>query len=431
MRVFELENGKRSFSIVAGLNWHPLVPDKFKKQLRPLSEELESDLYVYRRSNKSMVGFAKSEDGAKAGQIPVALAIAQTLEEEAQASNALIAVEVLGEPSGAEPAFIYVMMRDGFVLSDGDAVGNEDEIRARYLDALSLSSWDFLIAPEHWMVKNAKSRDLLSFFPTKKSKLRIPQTWRLKPVNVSLKNAIMTTLLVLSLSVAGYLSYDLWKKSEEAKLRARLAAEQAAAEAEERQARLTKEPWQDLPRASVVMASCDEALVQDGTTAVNWSLGEFRCENGAFVTKWERAGGNAQVGYLKALHPSAVLSADGGSATTTTQLKISPPMGKTGEVLPASVARIDALRDMKLRYGVGVTIGPKTVPALTPKEAEQLPPGFVMPWASYEISIESKLSPQSTMAVIDAPGFRITSVSGRLSGGLINYVLKGIQYAKP
>ncbi len=162
MRVFDLENGKRPLSVVAGLTWHPLVPDNFKRELKPLSIDLAADLYVYRKSNKSMVGFAKSEDGAKAGQVPIALVIAQCLDEESEPINALVAVEVPDSNTNGEPAYIYVLIRDGFVLADGDQVGNEDQIRTRFLSDLSVSGWDLLIAPEHWKVNKATSRDLMS-----------------------------------------------------------------------------------------------------------------------------------------------------------------------------------------------------------------------------------------------------------------------------
>ena len=431
MRVFELENGKRPITVVAGLTWHPLVPDNFKRELRPLSQDLGADLYVYRKSNKSMVGFAKSEDGAKAGQIPIALIISQSLEVESQPINALVAVEIPDSNFSTEPTFIYVLIRDGFVLADGDQVGNEDQIRSRFLSDLSVAGWDLLIAPDHWKVNHASSRDLMSFLPKKGSKVKIPTSWKLKPVTVSLKNAIAVTVVLAGLVATGYVAFDFWKKSEAAKLQAQIAAQQAAAEESARQEKLTKEPWQDLPRASAFMATCDAAMRRVGVTAGNWSMGEFACENGTFTIKWERAGGSALVSHLKALYPSAVLSADGASATVITKALSTKPIGKTGEVLPAYETRVDVFRDAKLRYGIAVNIPIKATPEQAPNPVGQPPQSPGTPWTSFEITAESKLSPQSTVEALDAPGFRITRVEGKLKSGLINYQLKGIQYAKP
>lgn len=430
MRVFDLENGKRPLSVVAGLTWHPLVPDNFKRELKPLSLDLAADLYVYRKSNKSMVGFAKSEDGAKAGQIPIALVIAQCLDEESEPTNALVAVEVPDSNTNGEPAYIYVLIRDGFVLADGDQVGNEDQIRTRFLSDLSVSGWDLLIAPEHWKVNKATSRDLMSFLPKKGSKIKIPTAWKLKPVSVSLKSAIITTVVIAGLAATGYVGLDLWKKTEAAKLQAQIAAQQAAAEESARQEKLSKEPWQDLPRASLFMSSCDSALRRVGVTAGNWSMGEFSCENGLLTIKWERAGGSALVSHLKAMYPNAVLSGDGASATVSSKVQVPSPTGKTGEVLQSVEVRTEALRDAKLRYGIAVTFPNKA--AVPPSPQPDMPPQAQQtPWTSFEVVAESKLSPHSTVEALDAPGFRITRVEGKLKGGLINYQLKGIQYAKP
>lgn len=431
MRVFELENGKRPITVVAGLTWHPLVPDNFKRELRPLSQDLGADLYVYRKSNKSMVGFAKSEDGATAGQIPIALIISQCLEDESQPINALVAVEILDSNVSAEPTFIYVLIRDGFVLADGDQVGNEDQIRSRFLSDLSVAGWDLLIAPDHWKVNHASSRDLMSFLPKKGSKVRIPAAWKLKPVTVSVKSAFLITVLIASMAAAGYMGFGYWEKLQAEKLQAQIAAQQALAAEAELQKYLTREPWQDLPRASVFMAACDAAMRKIGVTAGNWTLGEFVCENGTYTTNWVRAGSRSMVSHLKELYPSAVLSADDVFATVTTNAQTKPPIGKTGEVLPAHEIRLDQLRDQNTRYGIIVNILTKVTPAQVSNSAGQPPQNLDAPWVSYEISAESKLSPQSTVEALDAPGFRITRVEGKLKNGLINYQLKGIQYAKP
>jgi hypothetical protein len=424
MLVFELENGKRPITAVGGLTWHPLVPDNFKRELRPISLDLGADLYVYRKSNKSMVGFAKSEDGAKAGYIPIALVIAQCLDEESEPLNALVAVEI----PNSDHKYIYVLIRDGFVLADGDQVGDEDEIRSRFLSDLSVSGWDLLVAPDHWKVNRATSRDLVSFLPKKGEKVKVPAAWKLRPVTVSLKSAIIAAVAVIALGSTAYIGMDLWKQSEIAKKQALAAAQQAAAEESERQAKLTKEPWQDLQRAGPFMAACDSAL--RGVTAGNWSMGEFQCDGVTLTVKWERAGGWAMVSHLKAMYPAAVLSEDGASALVSTKVQLAAPSGKTGEILQASSARKDALRDAKLRYGITVNIPAKGI-AAPPNPADPVGAPSGVPWTSFEIAADSKLSSETTVEALDAPGFRLTRVEGKLKGGNINYQLKGIQYAKP
>lgn len=430
MRVFELENGKRPLTVVAGLTWHPLVPDNFKRELHPLSQDLGTDLYVYRRSDKSMVGFAKSEDGAKAGQIPIALVISQCLEQESQPSNALIAVEIPDVDQSAASSYVYVLIRDGFVLADGDQVGNEVEIRERFFADLSVSGWDLLVAPDHWKVHLASSRDLNSFLPTKGSKAKIPASWRLKPVNVSFKKALVTALAIVGLATIGYTAFNLWKKEEAAKQQAQIAAQQAAAAESALQEKMAREPWKDIPRASAFMNTCDAAMRRIGVTAGDWSMGQFACENGTFTIVWQRATASALVSHIKSLYPSAVVSADGAFATVITKITNSP-IGKTVEVLPNYQMRIDAFRDSKSHYGIAVNFDTKAAPVQAPNADGQPKQSLAMPWSWFEITADSKLSPQSTVEALDAPGFRITKVEGTLKSGLINYQVKGIQYAKP
>jgi hypothetical protein len=430
MRVFELENGKRSIPVVAGLTWHPIVPGNFKRELRPLSQDLGADLYVYRKSNKSMVGFAKSEEGATAGQIPIALIISQCIEEESQPANALVAVEIPDSGSNAEPTYIYVLIRDGFVLADGDQVGNEDEIRTRFLSDLSVSGWDLLIAPDHWKVNLASSRELTSFLPKNGSKVKIPTSWQLRPVTVSLKRTIVMAVVIAALAAGGYTAFDVWKKAEAAKRQAQIAAQQAASEELARQKKLAREPWKDLPRASAFMATCDAAMRRVGVTAGNWSMSKFACENGTFTIWWQRSSESALVSHLKAIYPGAVFSED--SATAMVSIKaMNGTIGKNADVLPAYQTRIDSLRDSMQRYGIAVSINKNATPVQEPNLDGQPQQSPVTPWMSFEITAESKLSSQSTVEALDAPGFRITKVEGALKKGLINYQLKGTQYAKP
>jgi hypothetical protein len=249
----------------------------------------------------------------------------------------------------------------------------------------------------------------MSFLPKKGSKIKIPTAWKLKPVSVSLKSAIITTIVIAGLAATGYVGFDLWKKTEAAKLQAQIAAQQAAAEESARQEKLSKEPWQDLPRATLFMSSCDAALHRVGVTAGNWSMGEFACEGGLVTVKWERAGGSALVSHLKAMYPNAVLSSDGASATVSTKVQMPSPTGKTGEVLQTVEARTEALRDAKLRFGIPVTF-PTKAAAPTSPQPDMPPQAQQTPWTSFDVVAESKLSPHSTVEALDAPGFRITRV---------------------
>jgi hypothetical protein len=433
MRVFELENGKKPIEAVAGLTWHPLVPDNFKKEFKPLAADLNADLYVYRRSNKSMVGFARTEDGAAVGQVPIALVIAQCLDEESEPTNALVAVELPGVMTGSEPTYLYVLIRDGFVLADGDLVGTEEQIKSRYLADLSVAGWDLLIAPANWDVKNAVSRTLDSFIPTKGDKVNIPKTWKLQSTSVSLKVPLMGAVLICCIAVAGYMGLERWKRMELEAMQARAAAEQAAEDQARQQQQEQRDPWADLPRVKPFLANCEAGLRTIGVTAGNWSLGGFTCEKGVLSVKWERAGASALVAHLMALHPKAELDETGTSATVSTTLKEIPASLSGNEPLPPLNSRMAFLRDAKLRYGIDITTpnNQKNKDAAAQAPAPAAEPAVGRRWTVVEVTADSKLSLASTAEILDAPGYRVTRLEGKMKNGLITYQLKGIQYAKP
>ena len=433
MRVFELDSGKKPIEAVAGLTWHPLVPDNFKKDLKNLSAELNSDLYVYRRSNKSMVGLARSEDGAKVGQVPIALVIAQCLDEESEPTNALIAVELPGVMTGNEPTFLYVMIRDGFVLADCDVVGTEEQIKTRYLADLSVAGWDLLIAPVPWGVKDANERTLASFIPTKGDNINIPKAWKLQSTSVSIKVPLMALLLIAGIGVAGYMGLQYWKRVEMETMQARALAAQAAEEQARLQEQVQKDPWADIPRVKPFLTSCEEGLRQIGVTAGNWSLGGFTCEKGVLSVKWERAGASAMVAHLLALHPKAELDESGAVATVSTALREIPAPQAGNETLPLLNTRMAFLRDTKLRFGIDITTpkNQKSQDAAALALATGAEPTAAPRWTMVEVNADSKLSLASTAAILDAPGYRVTRLEGKMTNGLIHYQLKGIQYAKP
>lgn len=424
MHVFDVKIGKHKLELVSGLTWHPLVPDNLKKDLLPLAEDMEADLYVYRRSDKSMVGFAKTSDGAKLGQIPLALVVAQAMEREGDIQNALVALAIPGELD----TYAYVLIREGFVLSDKEGAGTEEDIKTEFFSNLSVAGWDLLICPEHWKVARSAERSLESFFPENGKKFKIPQFWQLRPTKTPwVKN--LTKVLAVALVVGGaYAGFKQWQKVEAQKQAAILAAQAAAAEEAARQAKLSAEPWPTLPRATVFASACESALNAVGIPAANWALNEFTCEGTNLTVKWERSSGRAWISHMKNVHPSAVISPDGAFATVTTALQLPKLEGKTGEQAPAMQARIEALRDMPNAYGMNITLTMPTAQAAPPNPGGAAP--LVLPWTEIGVKVDSPFAAGTSARALDGPAFRITKITGTSRSGLLKYQLLGVQYAK-
>ncbi|MFB0934190.1 MAG: type 4b pilus protein PilO2, partial [Propionivibrio sp.] len=141
---FELDRGK---VFVSGLHWQALSgnPSEAKHEAQRLAKQLEFDLAMYRTGGAPQIGFASSVDGYKAGMLSAAAVVSKTLELEDNVRDFLCAAEL---PDGR---FLLVVQADGVITPDGDALGSEDEIRAKMLEYLSLDkTWDKIFAPLMW-----------------------------------------------------------------------------------------------------------------------------------------------------------------------------------------------------------------------------------------------------------------------------------------
>lgn len=420
MHIFSLDLGKRAkFQFVAGLSWEPLVPDSFKKSLVPRAEALRADLYVYRRSDKAMVGFASQAAGAKPKMIPAALVVAEGLSSENNLKNALVALEL------EEGVFNYIMIRDGFVLAGYDVIGDEQTIRESFTTDLgSADDWDTLICPAGWKVKNSEERDFESFLPTKGKAVKIPDSWQLKPIKPSRGKTILKVVLPAIALYLAYQGFEYWQERSKAEALARATAEQVQQANAQRQQRVSAEPWPAIPRAEAFVGACQAALSSVDVIVAGWSFGGFNCENGALHLTWARASGRSQITSLKEMLPSAVLATDGNSAFMVMPLTINLDPNAQREELPNSTQRIYQLRDLEGSLGLAVDVKAAQV---GPKVVEGIP----LPWTDFQFGLETRRAPEEVVKAIAAPGMRITKVAGGIQDGLFKYQLQGVQYAKP
>jgi hypothetical protein len=265
--------------------------------------------------------------------------------------------------------------------------------------------------------------------PLIKDKLAIPKTWRLQPTKPPVAKTILQGLAIFALLAVPYYGYQYWAEANAKQAAAQFAAQQAQREDAERHARLTAEPWPAIPRAGAFLFACQKSIEAIGLIAGNWGVNEFVCEANKFTIKWERSNGEAWVTHLKSLHPSAVLSDDGAFATATTQFN-PPPLASAEGKIPQSIERIDQLIDLENAYGMTVRLNLKPNAAAPEIGANGTP--LPMPhWKSFQVELDTQLSPMTVLAAIDAPGFRVTKLRGSYKEGLLKYQLTGTQYATP
>jgi hypothetical protein len=375
-----------------------------------------------------MVGFAHSAQGAAEGQLALGLAVYERLIAQAHAPvHALLAFK-LPDASGL---FYYLMIRDGFILADGDRFGQEDAIRSAFAQDAQAGGWDLLVCPEHWNVPDSQVRGIDEFLAPPKRKGRWPETWRLKLVHKPMLTTYLKVLFLFGAIMGSAYGYMAWKNARIAEEAALVQAQlQAEAEAE-RLRQLQKEPWPTMPRAAEFSDACEQALRKAGITAGNWTMREFVCKDGVITLKWEATGTYPLVDQILQFHPQAKIAAEGTAATVVYPLAIETITGAP-EKLQTMEANIQRLNDAKFVYGmqVNTTLSKPGAAAPGTPGAMQMPPSMALPWSQFGVEVQGDLELSVLVAALDAPGLRLNSVQGTYRDGSFKYQVSGIQYVK-
>lgn len=420
--VFTIPNGKRQQKVVAGLTWFPLVPDNFKKELIPLASDMGADMYAYRKSNKSVLGLGKAEDGVQQGMASLGLYVSRYLEEFSADISALVAFQL----PGAEDRYSIIIVRDGFIMPEWDKVGPREEIETLFRTVSSSGDWERQFCPKEWDVPNTEEISLTEILQAdKKGKTNYPDAWLMRPVKPSLAATAFKAFFVLALLSVPLQGYQMFRADQEKKKQVFVAAQAAAAEEQARQERLNAEPWKAMVQASDFAKACSGAMNSVGLVAGTWEVHDFICENGSFTIKWERSSGETWVKHMRAIHPSAKITQDGAFATVTTKLNLPRLEGGGSAPLRSFQAEVDRLLDLPNEQPVGVTLRfPPAPPA---------PPGVVvesMPWSEVKVTATTELNLETAAKVLSSPGYRITKIYGTFKGGVLKYELEGVQYGK-
>ena len=420
MHLIDVARGHRQARLVCGLVWHPIAPSQLSRELKPMAAEANADLFVCRKSAKTLIGFARADQGAAPGQIPLGLVVCDHLASQpSPVGNALV---VLRSPQNPE-LWCYLIIRDGFILADGDRVGSQDEIRQAFESDRQAGGWDLLVCPGHWGVDGAIERQLHEFFSHLPDAKRWPSAWALRPVNPALGRRLAKGLL-LSLAIAAPVyGFFGWKKAQAEREMAQLQAQQMAAQDAERQRQMQTKPWPALPSAAQFAGACEKALQATSVIAANWSLSQFSCEGQSLTLSWVKAAPEALISQFVARYPKAVISPDGGSATVTYPLDIGP-IADDAQPLQTVEFHVHRLLDLQASLGLTVTIAPRPVPASGPGTGAS-----AMPWTDLKFGIQTEMAPSLVAQAADAAGLRLSTITGAFKDGAFTYQLTGVQYA--
>lgn len=426
IKTFELEKGK---VFVAGLLWSPLTSrassSAHKIEIQKIAKEQSLDLMVMRTTGAPQVGLGASIPGMSPAAYSAAAMISKGLEVEGMSRNALCALQISNDK------WYYFAQREGVILAVSDRIGDEDEIRSKLLDQISITEWETVIAPDHWSLDNSVQRTFESFIPKRRNgKYDYKKWWLIHPVQRKFVNTKLlgVTAAVAALAVGGIYAYARYKAYlDDKQVQEVIAQVNAHNLMHPKVVPKPVHPWKNVPSPAAFSENCEVGLgTLKSLTPANWTLRDFTCEATAAVVVWTRPPNGTLSGLLK-VEPSAVISEDGNMATLNIVLK---PTAGTDEVLDSQVKRLNELNDTAQKLGLALSFTKPVVKAILPGEKAN-DAESAQDWRAKEFSITSSLDPKSIVAALDGKGFRITQIITTLDAGIMNRNIQGTQYVQP
>lgn len=432
MEFITLEVDGQRRELVAGLVWHPLqgTGAARMREILAFAREADADLKVLRGDDPAHVGLARRSDGARPGQVAVAAVIADALAQEGHRS-VLAALPV----PGRQGQLLYLALRDGVILADGDRVGGEAQIRTRLIEDRAYGGWDRVLCPTEWELSETASRSLESFFSS--HVLKQSKRWQLRELRPNVARLALLPALVAVVAVTGTWSWRHYRDQQQSADALLMSQRQHAARAGAGRDRPNPvapvPPWPSMPQPADFAQACIAAFVRTGTVAGNWKFDGAVCEAGQLTLRWTKASDAAWVSHLTAVRPQAVMADDGSSALISTEAA-APVVPDAGA--PLQDARYLRLRYLELasRYGMTIRVDPVQPPSPPAQLPGQLPSAAPAPppWAETNVQVHVAFNPVQAARLLEAPGLRFRRMVFAVSkDGVSQYQFSGVHYVRP
>lgn len=422
LRTFELENGK---VFVAGLFWQTLTrPQNPKDEIRKLAADLDFNLYIIRESTVPQVGLLSTADGGEARQMSCAAIVSKTIEIEHGYTSALCAIQL---PDGQ---FLFVAIRDGTIMPEGDLIDSEQAVEKRFTEYQSIGEWPIRVVPEHWGVADSTERSFESFLPKNDKGIQYHKWWSVLDVAGDKRKFIKSVALLAIIGTSIGMGYMLYQKKQQQATQSAMEM-QAAEDKRQKTASYAnikvEHPWVSVAHPADVMAACEMSFKNRYIFAAGWLFESFTCNNQQATYAWIRD--KTTFASLKALIPDVVVGDDlGGKAALTVPFALSMP---SEEALPNPGEGKSAFIELMQRLGGSFTLSetPVSVPLPPGAGPEVAPPS--PDYRAYHWTIEaSPLRPTSVAAYLEIPSLRIVKAASTFKSGAINWSYEGDVYEK-
>ncbi len=430
MRIIELNVGKKKIELVAGLVWH-LLQDAGSgraKEALAYAAQTESDLKVMRGTESPHIGFAKKSEGAKAGQIAAAAVIADAFSDDSAGQHMLVALQLPDDPG----TYMFVSVVRGVILADGDVLGSRDEIRVRFVEAVTFGGWGVIICPGDWGIPNSDDKEFSHFFNEKT--LKAPSKWALRETTIAWRKYVAPAIVIAAVALGGTYGWKTWSQKKAAAAAALRLQQEEAARGQRVAPTAPPKPWPLMPAPVLFATACEDALTRAGLSGGNWVRSSINCEGGTLTVSWQRPNERAWISHLAAVRPDAAFTADGQGASVT-RTAYAPPSNDFAEILPPQHSTRLRFLDLASRYGMALRIDAAPAPSAPPTlpgqaagtAAAVIPPS----WAELNVVVNTNIDPAQAVGVLNMPGFRLKKISYVYDAGAMQYQLYGVQYVQP
>lgn len=421
VRTFELESGK---IFVAGLFWQTLTrPQNIKDEIRKLAGDLDFNLYITREATVPQVGLLSTADGGAAGQMSCAAVISKTIEIEHGYTSALCAIQL------QDGQFLFVAIRDGTIMPEGDLIDSEQEVEKRFTEYQSIGEWPVRVAPEHWGVADSIERSFDSFLPKDDKGIQYHKWWLVLDLAGEKRRVIKAMLtLVISVALAG-MGYQLYQNHQQQILKDMADAQLAEGERAKISAYANfkiDHPWASIPPPIDVMAACEGSFRNRYIFAAGWVFDSFTCGVNEALYVWFRD--KTTLASLKAALPDVVSDDLGEKATLSVPFALNAPheefLPNTGD---GKAAFIEAMQ--RIGESFSLIEVPVSIPLPPNAGADAVAPQ--PDYRAYHWTIQaSALRPNSMAVYLDIASLRIVKALATFKGGAIKWSYEGDIYEK-
>lgn len=413
---------------VCGLFWQSLSRRRdLRKEAIGIGRQTKFDLMVLRIDRgAAMVGFANRADGARPGMASLGAMVSKTiaLEGAYYDGHQQRAPNWLGAFKLPDGLWVYLAVRDGLFLPNGDWVGTRDKVLDRLQADYLLGGWNVVIGEpelESEGYHNFYPRRIDDLFPRRNGKLRFHRWWGLEPVERTIARPVLLGAAAagIAIAVAGpwlYIKHqrELDREREAAERSARIVRGVA-------QRKPQPHPWATQARPDVFARACLGAFTT--VSAGGWALDEYVCTPQGATYSWSRNG--STIALLLAREPDARIDAGGNRASLTVPLTAEAGGDEPldGDVVRTRLQNLfqQIGRDAKLQLA-------GDFPAQRSGPIGQLGLATAAPeWRTWNLDVSlGGLSPMRVAAWMDQPGVRIARLAYR-SG---EWSIQGVVYVR-